>query len=123
MSARKVRLPTVSTLYPNSVRPGHGIFVETRRRELLRSGEVEVRVVAPIPWSFSTDPRYGDYARMLSQRGGGAFAQAISALLASSPDRAQVRSYAEYFSWQSTTDAQLALFQKIALKCTEAIHA
>ncbi len=46
------------------MRPSHGIFVETRLRELLRSGEVEVRVVAPVPWFFSTNPRFGEYARM-----------------------------------------------------------
>ena len=61
---RKIRLLTFSTLYPSSVRPGHGIFVETRLRELLASGEVEVRVVAPVPWFPSTAPRWGDYARM-----------------------------------------------------------
>ena len=66
MSAKKIRLLTFSTLYPSSVRPGHGIFVETRLRELLSSGEVEVRVVAPVPWFFSTEPRYGEYARMAS---------------------------------------------------------
>ena len=66
MSSRKIRLLTFSSLYPSSVRPGHGIFVETRLRELLSSGEVEVRVVAPVPWFFSTDPRYGDYARLAS---------------------------------------------------------
>lgn len=61
---RKIRLLTFSTLYPSSVRPGHGIFVETRLRELLASGEVEVRVVAPVPWFPSTALRWGDYARM-----------------------------------------------------------
>ena len=64
MNSRKIRLLTFSTLYPSSVRPGHGIFVETRLRELLRCGQIEVRVVAPVPWFFSTDPRYGEYARM-----------------------------------------------------------
>ncbi len=64
MRSRKIRLLTFSTLYPSSVRPGHGIFVETRLRELLASGEVEVRVVAPVPWFFSTHPRFGEYARM-----------------------------------------------------------
>ncbi len=64
LTARKIRLLTFSTLYPSSVRPGHGIFVETRLRELLNSGEVEVRVVAPVPWFFSTNPRFGEYARM-----------------------------------------------------------
>lgn len=61
---RKIRLLTFSTLYPSSVRPGHGIFVETRLRELLSSGGIDVRVVAPVPWFFSTNSRYGEYARM-----------------------------------------------------------
>ncbi len=64
MSSRKIRLLTFSTLYPSSARPGHGIFVETRLRELLGSGEVEARVVAPVPWFFSTRPRFGEYARV-----------------------------------------------------------
>ncbi len=52
-----------STLYPSSVRPTHGIFVETRLRELLKSGRVESRVVAPVPWFPSTQPRWGEYAK------------------------------------------------------------
>ena len=61
---RKLRTILFSTLYPSSVKPGHGIFVETRLRELLRSGEIETRVVAPVPWFFSTNSRYGQYALM-----------------------------------------------------------
>jgi teichuronic acid biosynthesis glycosyltransferase TuaC len=63
---RPIRTLLFSTLYPSSVRPGHGIFVETRLRELLGCGQVETKVVAPVPWFFSTHPRYGDYARMAS---------------------------------------------------------
>ena len=63
---RPVRTLLFSTLYPSSVRPGHGIFVETRLRELLGTGQVHTKVVAPVPWFFSTDPRYGDYARVAS---------------------------------------------------------
>ena len=63
MRSDKIRLLTFSTLYPNSIRPGHGIFVETRLRELVASGKIESRVVAPVPWFFSTHPRYGEYAR------------------------------------------------------------
>lgn len=63
---RPIRTLLFSTLFPSSVRPGHGIFVETRLRELLASGQVETKVVAPVPWFFSTDARYGDYARMAS---------------------------------------------------------
>lgn len=58
-----LRILTFSTLFPSSVRPTHGIFVETRLRELLKSGRVEARVVAPVPWFPSTDPRWGDYAK------------------------------------------------------------
>jgi len=61
-----MRVLTFSSLFPSSVRPSHGIFVETRLRELLSSGQVESRVVAPVPWFFSTDPRWGDYARFAS---------------------------------------------------------
>lgn len=64
--AKPIRTLLFSSLYPSSVRPGHGIFVETRLRELLASGQVETRVVSPVPWFFSTNPRYGDYARMAS---------------------------------------------------------
>jgi teichuronic acid biosynthesis glycosyltransferase TuaC len=59
-----IRTLLFSTLYPSSVRPGHGIFVETRLRELLNSGRVQTKVIAPVPWFFSTSPRYGDYARV-----------------------------------------------------------
>ncbi|MEH3086144.1 MAG: glycosyltransferase family 4 protein [Xylophilus ampelinus] len=52
-----------STLYPSAVRPVHGIFVETRLRELLKTGKVETRVVAPVPWFPSKAERFGDYAK------------------------------------------------------------
>lgn len=61
---RPVRVLLFSTLFPSSARPVHGIFVETRLRELLRTGEVEVKVVAPVPWFWSTDERHGERARM-----------------------------------------------------------
>jgi teichuronic acid biosynthesis glycosyltransferase TuaC len=55
---------TFSTLFPNSVKPGHGIFVETRLRHLVASGNVASRVVAPVPWFPSSHPRFGDYAKL-----------------------------------------------------------
>lgn len=61
---RRIRTLLFSTLYPSSARPVHGIFVETRLRELLRTGEVDTRVIAPVPWFPSTDARWGDYARI-----------------------------------------------------------
>lgn len=36
---RPIRTLLFSTLYPSNVRPSHGIFVETRLRHLLASGE------------------------------------------------------------------------------------
>lgn len=62
--SNKIKTLLFSTLYPSSVRPVHGIFVETRLRELLQSGEVETRVVAPVPWFPSKHPRFGNYAKM-----------------------------------------------------------
>jgi teichuronic acid biosynthesis glycosyltransferase TuaC len=59
-----IRTLLFSSLYPSSVRPGHGIFVETRLRELLSSGQIQTKVVAPVPWFFSTSDRFGEYARM-----------------------------------------------------------
>ena len=64
LKREKIRLLTFSTLYPSSVRPGHGIFVETRLRELVSSGKVESHVIAPVPWFFSTAARFGEYAQM-----------------------------------------------------------
>lgn len=55
-----IRTLLFSTLYPSSVRPSHGIFVETRLRHLLASGEVETRVVAPVPWFPFKHERFGE---------------------------------------------------------------
>jgi teichuronic acid biosynthesis glycosyltransferase TuaC len=63
--ARFMKLLTFSSLFPNTVKPSHGIFVETRLRYLLASGKVESKVVAPVPWFPSSNPRFGDYARFL----------------------------------------------------------
>jgi glycosyltransferase involved in cell wall biosynthesis len=57
-----MKILTFSTLYPHAARPGHGIFVETRLRHLLASGKVESKVVAPVPWFPSSNPRFGEYA-------------------------------------------------------------
>ncbi len=59
---RKLRLLTFSTLFPNAAAPYHGVFVENRLRHLLASGEAESRVIAPVPWFPSANPRFGAYA-------------------------------------------------------------
>jgi teichuronic acid biosynthesis glycosyltransferase TuaC len=57
-----IRTLLFSTLFPSSVRPNHGIFVETRLRQLLTSGQVETRVVAPVPWFPFRHKMFGEYA-------------------------------------------------------------
>jgi hypothetical protein len=61
-----IRLLTFSTLYPNNVRPNHGIFVENRLRHLIASQHARSIVVAPVPWFPSRSPRFGDWARHAS---------------------------------------------------------
>jgi teichuronic acid biosynthesis glycosyltransferase TuaC len=62
--SRDVRTVLFSTLYPSSARPLHGIFVETRLRELLSRESVQTKVVAPVPWFPSTADRWGEFAKM-----------------------------------------------------------
>jgi glycosyltransferase involved in cell wall biosynthesis len=63
---RPLRVLTFSTLYPSASRPRHGIFVETRLRQLLALGGVEARVLAPVPWFPLQSPVFGRYAAMAS---------------------------------------------------------
>lgn len=62
MTQTKIRTLLFSTLYPSSVQPSHGIFVETRLRHLLASGQVETRVIAPVPWFPLRHKAFGEYA-------------------------------------------------------------
>ncbi len=64
--ARVIKTLVVSTLFPSSVRPVFGIFVETRLRELLKSGKVESRVIAPVPWFPFRNQQFGQYAQYAS---------------------------------------------------------
>lgn len=43
-------LLVLTTLYPNSVKPRHGIFIETRLKKLIGSGLCQADVIAPVPW-------------------------------------------------------------------------
>jgi len=58
-----LRLLTYTTLFPNAERPNHGIFVENRLRDLLRTGQVESVVLAPVPFFPSANPRFGEWGR------------------------------------------------------------
>ena len=57
-----IKILTFTTLFPNNAQPSHGIFVETRLRHLLKSGKVDTRVVAPVPWFPLAHSRFGHYA-------------------------------------------------------------
>jgi len=61
-----LKILTFSTLFPNMEQPAHGIFVWRRLREVLATGRVETRVVAPVPWFPFSNPRFGAYARVAS---------------------------------------------------------
>ncbi len=47
---RPLSLLTVTTLFPNAIRPQHGRFVATRLAKLLATGEATADVIAPVPW-------------------------------------------------------------------------
>ena len=51
MSNSPIRILTITTLYPNSEQPAHGIFVENRLRWLTKDGRVTAEVIAPVPWA------------------------------------------------------------------------
>jgi glycosyltransferase involved in cell wall biosynthesis len=51
---------------------------------------------------------------LFEPREGAALAAGVEQLLRQAPQRAAVRRYAEGFSWQQTTQAQLDLFNRLA---------
>lgn len=58
-----IKTLTLTTLFPNSVQPNHGIFVANRLEHLLATGDIATEIVAPVPWFPSTNPSFGKYAR------------------------------------------------------------
>lgn len=58
-----MKILTLTTLFPDSSRPSHAVFVENRLRHVVATGEVESRVIAPVPWFPFNSPRFGDYAK------------------------------------------------------------
>lgn len=63
---KKIKTLLFSTLFPSSARPVHGIFVEARLANLLKSGFIETQVVAPVPWFPFTHSSFGSYAVIAS---------------------------------------------------------
>ena len=81
---------------------------------LLESMACGTPVVATRIWGTPEIMRDPVAGRLVNERTAEAFAQAIRALLRDYPDRAAVRRYAEGFSWDATTEGQIALFNRIA---------
>jgi len=57
-----MKLLIFSSLYPDSTRPRHGIFVETRLQQLLAHHDIEAKVIAPVPWFPLAHAAFGSYA-------------------------------------------------------------
>jgi glycosyltransferase involved in cell wall biosynthesis len=55
---------TIASLFPNAEQPRHGIFVEERLWHLRQACDFRFHVIAPVPWFPSTNPRFGEYARL-----------------------------------------------------------
>lgn len=58
-----VNLLVVTTLFPNSVQHRHGIFVETRLKKILETGEANAVVVAPVPWFPIKSKYFSQYSQ------------------------------------------------------------
>ncbi len=55
---------TISSLYPNNKDPKHGIFIETRLRNLIADfPEIKPIVIAPVPWFPFSSAKFGEYAK------------------------------------------------------------
>jgi glycosyltransferase involved in cell wall biosynthesis len=62
-AARPLRVAVFTTLFPNPARPQHGVFVANRLEQLISTGQVQARVIAPVPWFPSSHRMFGDWAR------------------------------------------------------------
>jgi teichuronic acid biosynthesis glycosyltransferase TuaC len=60
-TAMPLKILTFSTLYPNAAKPHHGIFTETALRHQIATGELEAKVVAPVPWFPFSHEIFGEY--------------------------------------------------------------
>lgn len=55
----------VTTLYPNKIQFGHGIFIETRIVHLKQSGKVNIKVIAPVPWFPFKTRLFPEYSKLV----------------------------------------------------------
>jgi glycosyltransferase involved in cell wall biosynthesis len=61
-TGENLRILTFTTLYPNAAKPEQGVFVENRLRQLMATGEISARVLAPVPYFPFRGERFGRYA-------------------------------------------------------------
>src|SRR5215204_2522549 len=52
----------ISPPFQKGSQPAHGVFLRHRLHRLATSESVQIRVVAPVPWSPSAHPFFGRYA-------------------------------------------------------------
>ncbi|MEM1397627.1 MAG: glycosyltransferase [Pseudomonadota bacterium] len=58
-----MKILSITSLYPNEAAPNHGVFVENRLVALKEQFDVDLTVIAPVPWFPSAHPLFGKYAR------------------------------------------------------------
>lgn len=80
---------------------------------LLESIACGTPVVATPFWGTPDVVASPEAGELMADRSVAALVAAVRALFARRPDRAATRRFAERFSWNSTTDGQLSLFEKI----------
>lgn len=83
---------------------------------LLESMACGTPTVATAIWGTPEVVRTPAVGRLVPERAGAPFAAAIDDLLRSGIDRAAVRTYAEGFSWDRTSQDQLALFESLTAR-------
>lgn len=59
LSMNAMKILTFSTLFPNVIKPHHGIFTETTLRHQLAIGDIQAKVIAPVPWFLFDHPLFG----------------------------------------------------------------
>lgn len=57
-----VKVLSFTSLYPNAAQSRHGVFVENRLRRIAEHPDVDLKVVAPVPWFPSRNSIFGRYA-------------------------------------------------------------
>lgn len=58
-----MKILTFTTLYPNAATPSHGVFVEERIRHIAAHPDINLSVVAPVPWFPFKHGLFGKYGR------------------------------------------------------------